>query len=101
MKLLFGTLPKWLSRADGPDTSHAAGDRVDTTNLEALVYDTIAAFGKDGATSDEVRAELHWLPYSSVTARFSALKRKGYIEDTGERRKGASGRSQAVLRAVP
>jgi hypothetical protein len=38
--------------------------------------------------------------WDSVTPRFAPLIRKGKVIDTGERRKGNSGRSQRVLKAV-
>lgn len=97
---LFGTSPHMLHRSDSPDTSVDAAHAVDSTRLEELVYVIVRSYAK-GCTQDDVlgRREVKGLPYSSVTARFSALLRKGLIEDTGERRPGRSGRSQRVLRA--
>ena len=97
---LFGTSPHMLHRSDSPDTSVDAAHAVDSTRLEELVYTIVRSYAK-GCTQDDVlaRREVNGLPYSSVTARFSALLRKGLIEDTGERRPGRSGRSQRVLRA--
>ena len=97
---LFGTPPHMLHRSDSPDTSVDAAHAVDSTRLEELVYVIVRSYTK-GCTQDDVlaRREVKGLPYSSVTARFSALLRKGLIEDTGERRPGRSGRSQRVLRA--
>jgi hypothetical protein len=37
------------------------------------------------------------MPYSSITARFISLKRKGCIVYTGEKRVGRSGRNQRVM----
>ena len=96
---IFGTNPRHLVRADSPDTSHEAAHLVDTTNLESLVYEAIKKF-PDGCISDEVRALFPNYPYSSITARYRALLDKGFIEDTGLRRPGRSGRSQRVLKAV-
>lgn len=96
--MIFGTNPKYLVRTDDPDTSHLAAESVDTTKLENLVYITIKKYGIHGCISDQVRDHFPNLPYSSITARYRALLDKGYIEDTGERRKGYSGRSQRVLR---
>jgi len=96
----FGTNPHLLHRADSPDTSIEAAYEVDTTRLEGLVYSTIHSFGNRGCISDEVRARYPNYPYSSITARYRALLDKGFIEDTGERRKGASGKNQRVMRAV-
>lgn len=92
----FGTIFKKLVRRNDPLTSHEAAMTVDTTKLEQLVYDTIASF-PDGCIQDEVLQVLPFLPYSSVTARFKALKDKGYVEVIGMR-KGRSGRNQSVLK---
>lgn len=92
----FGTIYKKLVRKNDPLTSHEAAVHVDTTKLEQLVYDTIASF-PDGCIQDEVLQVLPFLPYSSVTARFKALKDKGYVEVIGTR-KGRSGRNQSVLK---
>jgi hypothetical protein len=99
-KPFFGTLWNKLARRGDPDTSNEAAQAVDTTKLEALVYEAIRSFGDQGCISDDVRAMFPSLPYSSVTARYKALIDKGYIEDTGDRRQGGSGRSQRVLRAT-
>lgn len=97
--MTFGTDPKYLARRGDPDTSHIAAESVDTSRLEGLVYEAIKKFGRIGCISDQIRARFPNLPYSSVTARYRALLDKGYIEDTGERRKGVSGRPQRVMRA--
>ena len=96
----FGTNPHILHRADATDTSVEAAYEVDTTRLEGLVYSTIHRFGQRGCISDEVRDLYPNYPYSSITARYRALLDKGFIEDTGERRKGRSGKNQRVMRAV-
>ena len=95
----FGTMWKKLVRKEGTITSIEAAEAVDTTKLERIVYQVIASH-PDGCIQDEVLADLPDLAYSSVTARFSALLRKGYIKDTGETRKGRSGRNQRVLKAI-
>ena len=96
----FGTDPKHLVRPDDPDTSHEAAEHVDTTRLEQMVYEAIKGFGERGCISDEVRAKFSGYPYSSITARYRALLDKGYIEDTGQRRQGQSGRNQRVMRIL-
>ena len=96
----FGTDPKKLVRANSPDTSHEAALSVDTTALEQMVYEAILQFGQRGCISDEVRKKFLGFPYSSITARYRALLDKGFIEDTGERRQGLSGRNQRVMRAI-
>ena len=99
-KAVFGTFWKWLARKDSSDTSVAAAKAVDSKGLEKQVYDIIACFRGDGCIQDDVLNELSWLPYSSVTARFAALKRKGLVQLTGEKRLGRSGKQQAVMVAV-
>lgn len=85
-----------FARASDPDTSHEAAETVDTTRLEALVYEVICKH-KNGCISDDVERELAYLRSHSITPRFAPLIRKGFIVDTGERRIAASGRSQRVV----
>ena len=96
----FGTSPRKLVRLHDPDTSQESANAVDTTKLEALVYEAIKKYGFYGCISDQIRAQYPAYPYSSITARYRALLDKGFIIDTGERRQGQSGRSQRVMRAI-
>jgi hypothetical protein len=96
----FGTAPKKLVRKNDPDTSHQAASGVDTTKLEAMVYEAIKSFGSIGCISDQILNQFSKYPYSSITARYRALMDKGFIEDTGQRLPGRSGRSQRVMRAI-
>jgi hypothetical protein len=96
---IFGTEAKKLVRTNDPDTSHAAANSVDSTKLEGLVYEAIKKFGDKGCISDQILAMYPNYPYSSITARYRALLDKGFIVDTGERRKGQSGKNQRVLKA--
>jgi len=98
----FGTDPSKLHRLESPDTSKEAAYFVDTTRLEYEVLEIIRSFGNVGCISDEVRFHPAMLgkPYSSVTARYKALMVNKLIVDTGERRKGQSGRGMRVMRAV-
>jgi hypothetical protein len=95
----FGTDSRKLYRRGDPDTSREAAEGVDTNHLEQLVYECIWHFGAHGCISDDVRARWQSLPYSSVTARFSALEKKGLIVCGPDKRQGLSGRSQRVMRA--
>ena len=99
-KHIFGTFWKYLRRNDSSDTSTEAAKAVDSAGLERQVYTIIACFGSEGCIQDDVLNEMSWLPYSSVTARFAALKRKGLVQLTGEKRVGRSGKKQAVMVAV-
>jgi len=95
----FGTPAFKLSRKEDPATSHMAAQAIDTTKMESLVFETIAAYGPDGCISDDVLSKLPFLPYSSVTARYKALLDKGFIEIIGTRN-GISGRKQRIMRRV-
>jgi hypothetical protein len=89
-----------LFRTHSPDTSRTAAKKLDSTRLEQMVLDAIVHSGARGMTQDELRDRFPDFSYSSITARPAALKRKGLIVDSGERRPGHSGRGQAVLKAV-
>jgi hypothetical protein len=96
----FGTEPYKLRRSNSIITSVESSEAVDTTKLEQLVYDTIKSFGSSGCIADDILALHPFYPYSSITARFSALERKGYIVRLGDKRKGKSGRNQSVMTIV-
>jgi len=79
-------------------TSLAAYHSISMTELEERVLEVIEASGMDGCISDEVQACYPKLSYSSVTARFSSLEKKGLIYRNGDTRPGVSGRQQQVMR---
>lgn len=95
----FGTEFFKLFRKNSPQTSFEAADKVDTSKLERIVYETIKSFGDNGCISDQVLEIFPTFPYSSITARYKSLLDKGYIEITGVR-KGKSGKNQRVMRAT-
>jgi hypothetical protein len=78
-------------------TSSEAAVSIDARTLEAEVYKVISQAGPGGIHSDEVRRQMPGLAYSSVTARFSSLARKGRIWFPGTTRTGDSGRQQRVM----
>jgi len=96
---IFGTIPKFLIRREAPETSVVAGTTVDTKTLEEIVYEVIRSH-PEGCISDEVLAELHNMPYGSVTGRYAALKRKGLVVTTDKKKLGKAGKPQYVMRAV-
>jgi len=98
MNDLFGTEPYKLHKADSPDTSVEAAYAVNTTKLEELVFNAIKASGNHGVTASILLRMYAERPYSSITARFAALERKGMIYYQGDKRKGISGRNQRVMR---
>jgi len=96
---IFGTIPKFLIRKEAPETSVVSGTTVDTKTLEEIVYEVIRSH-PEGCISDEVLADLHNMPYGSVTGRYAALKRKGLIVTTDEKRLGKAGKPQFVMKVA-
>lgn len=88
-----------LARRSDPDTSKNAAASLNTTDLEKQVLEVIRGFGPQGCIADEVIAAFPARSTHTITPRFKPLLAKGFIEDTGERRKGSYGRSQRVVRA--
>ena len=87
-----------LYRADSPNTSkEAAYSLGDVTKMEYRVLDVIAKHKEKGCISDDVREELSDYSYSSVTARYRALKDKGLIKVDSRKLKGESGRGQHIM----
>lgn len=97
---IFGTPAHKLVRTEDPVTSHIAADQIDSATREMMVYEAIASFGDDGCISDDIINLFPFFPYSSITARYSALKRKRLIEVIGSR-VGRSGKPQSIMRAKP
>jgi hypothetical protein len=85
------------ARKSDPDTSYEAAQSVDATELERIVYNVIKSFPK-GCTSDEIMGVLPHYGVQTISPRYAPLLRKGFIVDTGERRKARSGRSQRVMK---
>ena len=92
------THTRTLYRADSPNTSkEAAYSLGDVTKMEYRVLDVIAKHKEEGCISDDVREELSDYSYSSVTARYRALKDKGLIKVDSRKLKGESGRGQHIM----
>jgi len=95
---LFGTDPYILYRHGAPETSVAAAHAVNTGKREREVLKAISYF-PHGCISDEVREVFPGnTPYSSVTARYSALENKGLIRRGPDTRTGRSRKEQMVMR---
>lgn len=91
------TMKKFLYRRNASQTSVEAAESLDVTRLEEVIYRAIVDAKEKGMTQDELLTKFDYLPYSSVTARPAALKRKKLVVDSGLRRKGRTGRNQIVL----
>ena len=89
-----------LFRRNASDTSIQAAESIDVNKLEGMVLNAIRSAGANGMTQTELLAKFPGYSYSSITARPSALKRKGLILDSGLRRPSPNGRNQMVIVAV-
>lgn len=89
-----------LARHTDPSTSKEAAASLNTTALEQMVLGAIMMC-PNGATQDDIMAILltKGISNQSITPRIKPLLTKGVIFDTGEKRKGTSGRSQRVVKA--
>ena len=96
---IFGTEPKFMVRSSDPITSIEAAEQVDSTKLESMVYEAIAKH-PNGCTSDEIMVHFPNHGVQTISPRYAPLIRKGLIEDSGEKRKGKSGKFQRVLKVV-
>ncbi len=85
-------------RVTDPETAHAAAAVVDTASLEWLVVNALVGLGGRG-TSEEV-ASRAGVDLQSITPRFRPLVRRGKVKDSGEKRKGKSGRRRIVWEIV-
>ncbi len=78
-------------------TSAAAFASIDASALEYVVLKVLDQY-PDGLTVDETCARADYRRYS-LQPRFTALKDRGAIRDTGLRRMNESGRNAIVWRA--
>lgn len=74
------------------DTSKDAAEKV-MSHMRRAVLDRLLAIGP--STGDELAQSLG-VPVTSVRPRITDLARLGYVEDSGERRQNAAGRSAIV-----
>ena len=95
----FGSPAFKMVRKEDPDTSKDAAEKVDSTKLEQLVYEVIAKY-PNGCIAEEVMSHFPNHGIQTISPRYAPLLRKGFIEDTGERRKSITGRSQRVMKAI-
>lgn len=68
--------------------------------LQRLVLDTITSRGSLGLTPEEA-CDLLDLPRTTLQPRFSELKAKGKVVDSGMRRANPSSRKRAVVWCLP
>ena len=96
-KYVRKTEPRAMVRRTDPDTSRAAANTIDATALEQRVYEVICSF-PNGCISDDIVRLIPEHGVQTVSPRYAKLIQKSFIVDTGERRRGAAGRGQRVMR---
>jgi len=96
--MVYGTEVNKLVRKTDPQTSKDSANKVNSTFLEEMVHKAIKEYGEIGCVADDLLDKFSDFPYSSITARFAALERKGYIQCGPEKRAGRSNRGQRVMR---
>lgn len=99
-RLFFGTPPHKLHRKTSPLTSKLSAHKIKTESAEQLVYDFILSCGQNGCIAEDILDHFNQLPYSSVTSRPVALKRKDLIYETGATRRNKRGNLMKVLVAT-
>lgn len=85
------------ARTGSPETAFDAAASIaeEAKNRENLARAWLRSRHKFGGTADETAEALGWDRYSS-RPRLSMLRARGEIVDSGQRRKGVSGKQQAV-----
>lgn len=81
-----------------PETSREAAEHVADAAMarELAALHWLRSRAAYGGTADEVADGLGWEERYSARPRLSMLRARGQILDSGKRRKGISGRMQAV-----
>ena len=89
------------ARKTDPVTSHEAAEAITPSlnKIEQGIYDALCSFLPKGATSDEI-VEASGIQYRTVTPRLKPMCRKGFVVDSGEHKRGDSGRRQIIWMAI-
>lgn len=94
----YDSMPPFVK---GCDTSLAAALSVlpSAQAVRARIYHHIETLGEEGATDNEVERALG-LRHQTASARRRELVQRGFVYDTGDRRRTDSGRKAKVWRAA-
>ena len=100
----FADLPMFsraCARKTDPVTSHEAAEAITPSlnKIEQGIYDALCSFLPGGATSDEI-VEASGIQYRTVTPRLKPMCKKGFVVDSGEHKRGDSGRRQIIWMAI-
>ena len=89
------------ARKTDPVTSHEAAEAITPllNKVEQGIYDALCSFLPKGATSDEI-SEASGIIYRTVTPRLKPMCKKGFVVDSGEHKRGESGRRQIIWMAI-
>ena len=89
------------ARKTDPVTSHEAAKAITPllNKVEQGIYDALCSFLPKGATSDEI-SEASGIIYRTVTPRLKPMCKKGFVVDSGEHKRGESGRRQIIWMAT-
>jgi len=87
--------PHTHARTTDPDTSSAAARRL--SDKRTMMRRLLRAFEAGDSTAEEVAARCGYTAADGAWKRVSDLRNAGWVEDTGHRRPGSSGRQQMVL----
>ncbi len=85
-----------VARRTDPPTAHAAAATVDTARLEGIVVKYLKLRG--GMTTHEL-AKATRIELVSISPRMKPLTRKNLVYDSGQKRRGSSGRASIVWEA--
>ena len=89
------------ARKTDPVTSHEAAEAITPllNKVEQGIYDALCSFLPGGATSAEI-VEASGIQYRTVTPRLKPMCKKGFVVDSGEHKRGESGRRQIIWMAI-
>lgn len=93
---LFDLDPRTHARWGDPDTSHAAARAL--SPRQTMMRRLLTAFMVEPLTADEAIWRCGYTAEAGAWKRISDLTLAGFLEDTGQRRPGRSGRDQMVRR---
>ena len=93
-----GAYPNAAWHKGGAETGREAAEAINEKlgRLQRHVFDAVKARGANGLTPEEA-ANILLVDRVSVQPRFSELKAKGLIADSGQRRVNPSSRKRAVV----
>lgn len=83
-ELNFDSEEHGAARRSDPRTSHDAAESVKTSHLQSVICDTLAK-ARTGQTTHEIAAATG-IGYQTITPRMPALRDKGLVYWTGEKR---------------